>query len=92
MVKLPSTGHFSIRNKVILGFALSIIAFVGVGVIAYRNLLTVERKLQFVVRGHELHDTLLEARRYEKNFLLYGGKENLDEALANLERGKKVYL
>jgi len=92
MVKLPSTGHFSIRNKVILGFALSIIAFVGVGIIAYRNLLTVERKLEFVVRGHELHDTLLEARRYEKNFLLYGGKENLEEALANLERGKKVYL
>jgi signal transduction histidine kinase len=77
---------------VILGFALSIIAFVGVGIIAYRNLLTVERKIGFVVRGHELHDTLLEARRYEKNFLLYGDRENVEEALAFLERGKKVYL
>jgi two-component system NtrC family sensor kinase len=92
MAKLLSSRHFSIRNKVILGFALSIIAFVAVGIIAYRNLLTIERKLEFVVRGHELHDTLLEARRYEKNFLLYGGKENLEEALENLRRGKEVYL
>jgi two-component system NtrC family sensor kinase len=92
MAKLFSRGDFSIRKKVILGFALSIIAFVGVGIIAYRNLLTVERKIGFVVRGHELHDTLLEARRYEKNFLLYGGRDNVEEALTFLERGKKVYL
>jgi len=92
MAKLRSTRDLSIRKKVVLGFALSIIAFVGVGIIAYRNLLTVERKIGFVVRGHELHDTLLEARRYEKNFLLYGDRENVEEALAFLERGKKVYL
>jgi two-component system NtrC family sensor kinase len=92
MAKFLSMKDFSIRKKVILGFTLSIIAFVGVGIIAYRNLLTIERKIGFVVKGHELHDTLLEARRYEKNFLLYGGKENLEEALTNLERGKEVYL
>jgi len=92
MVKLRSSRHFSIRKKVILGFALSMIAFVGVGIIAYRNLLTIERKIVFVVRGHELHDTLLEARRYEKNFLLYGDRENCEEALAYLERGKEEYL
>ncbi|MGD8989260.1 MAG: HAMP domain-containing protein, partial [Syntrophobacterales bacterium] len=92
MGKLLSTTYFSIRKKVILGFILSIIAFVGVGIIAYRNLLTIERKIVFVVRGHQLHDTLLEARRYEKNFLLYGDKENYEEALAYLEIGKEEYL
>ena len=92
MAEVISSKRFSIRNKVILGFVLSIIAFVGVGVIAYRNLLTIERKIEFVVRGHELHDTLLEARRYEKNFLLYGQRDNYEDALAYLERAKKVYL
>lgn len=92
MTKLFSGTHLSIRQKVILGFVLSIIGFVGVGIYAYRNLLTIERKFSFVVRGHELHDTLLEARRYEKNFLLYGERKNLEEALAYLERGKQVYL
>jgi signal transduction histidine kinase len=92
MAKLFSTPHFSIRQKVVLGFALSIIAFVGVGIIAYRNLLTIERKIVFVVRGHQLHDTLLESRRYEKNFLLYGDRDNYEAALAYLEKGKKEYL
>ena len=92
MARFPSSTHLSIRQKVVLGFALSIIAFVGVGIIAYYNLLTIERKIQFVVRGHELHNTLLEARRYEKNFLLYGQRENIKEALMHLERGKEVYL
>jgi two-component system NtrC family sensor kinase len=92
MAKFLSKAHLSIRQKVILGFFLSIVAFVGVGIIAYRNILTIERKIEFVVKGHELHDTLLEARRYEKNFLLYGERENFEEAMAFLERGKKVYL
>jgi signal transduction histidine kinase len=92
MAKLFSGTHLSIRAKVILGFVLSIIAFVGVGIYAYRNLLTIERKFSFVVRGHELHDTLLEARRYEKNFLLYGQRQSYEEALAYLERAKEVYL
>ncbi len=92
MAKLFSSKYFSIRNKVILGFFLSIIAFVGVGIIAYRNLLTIERKIEFVVKGNDLHDTLLEARRYEKNFLLYGQRDSYEDALAYLERAKEVYL
>jgi signal transduction histidine kinase len=91
MTKFLFSRHFSIRKKVILGFTLSIIAFVGVGIIAYRNLLTIQRKLHFVVIGHELHDTLLEARRYEKNFLLYGQRENYEEALTYVEKGQKIY-
>ena len=92
MAKLFTSKYFSIRNKVILGFFLSIIAFVGVGIIAYRNLLTIERKIEFMVKGNELHDTLLEARRYEKNFLLYGQRDSYEDALAYLERAKEVYL
>lgn len=92
MAKQFSSTHFTIRQKVMMGFTFALIAFVGVGIIAYYNLLTIERKIGFVVRGHELHNTLLEARRYEKNFLLYGQSENIKEALTHLERGKEVYL
>ena len=81
MAKFLSGKHFSIRNKVILGLALSTIAFVGVGIIAYRHLSTIERKMEFVFKGHELHDTLLEARSYEKNFLLYGEGRTLMKRL-----------
>ncbi|MFH2218067.1 MAG: hypothetical protein ABII68_00195, partial [Pseudomonadota bacterium] len=82
--------HLSIRQKVVLGFVLSIIGVLILGVVAYRNLLRIEQKLKFVVSGHELHDDLLEVRRYEKNFLLYDGRENVEEALFNLDKAKKV--
>lgn len=82
--------RLTIRQKVILGFCLSLLAFLLVGMVGYQNILHIERKLRFVVIGYELHNTLLEARRYEKNFLLYGGKENYDEASANVERAKEI--
>jgi signal transduction histidine kinase len=75
---------------VVFGFVLSLLAFLLVGMVEYRNILQIERKLRFVVIGYELHDTLLEARRYEKNFLLYGGRENYEEALANVARAKEI--
>ena len=86
-LKLP---RLTIRQKVILGFGLSLLAFLLVGIVEYQNILRIERKLRFVVIGYELQDTLLEARRYEKNFLLYGGRENSDEALAKVERAKEI--
>ncbi|MGE5310959.1 MAG: ATP-binding protein [Nitrospirota bacterium] len=90
MTKFLKLPRLTIRQKVVLGFGLSLLAFLLVGMLEYQSLLRIEQKLRFVVIGHELHDTLLEARRYEKNFLLYGGRENYDEAVANVERAKEV--
>ena len=86
-LKLP---RLTIRQKVILGFGLSLVAFLLVGFVEHQNILRIERKLRFVLIGYELQNTLLEARRYEKNFLLYGGRENYDEAVANVERAKDI--
>ncbi|MFC1515656.1 ATP-binding protein [Thermodesulfobacteriota bacterium] len=84
--------HLSIRQKIVLGFVLSIIGVLIIGVVAYRNLLRIEQKLKFVVIGHELHDDLLEVRRYEKNYLLYNGRHNYDQAVFNLDEAKTVFL
>jgi len=90
MTKFLKLPRLTIRQKVILGFGLSLLAFLLVGMVEYQNILRIERKLRFVVIGYELQNTLLEARRYEKNFLLYGGRENYDEALANVERAREI--
>jgi len=82
--------RLTIRQKVILGFGLSLVAFLLVGIVEYQNILRIEQKLRFVLIGYELQNTLLEARRYEKNFLLYGGRENYDEAVANVERAREI--
>jgi len=82
--------HLSIRQKVVLGFLMSMIAVSLIGIVAYRNLMNIDRKLRFVVSARELHDTLLEARRYEKNYLLYGLSEDHQAAIDYIDQGREI--
>src|SRR5208283_3051397 len=49
------------------------------GTVSYSYLRAVERKQHFVEIADDLRDFILEARRYEKNFLLYGSGDDLNE-------------
>ncbi len=82
--------YLSIRQKVVVGFILSMIAVLLIGFVTYRNLLRIDLKLRFVISAYSLHDSLLEVRRYEKNFLLYGLSEDQQAAFAYLNLGKKT--
>ncbi len=84
--------NLSIRKKVLIGFIISMIVVMIFTVVTYRNLILIERKVKFVVIGYELHDHLLEVRRYEKNYLLYGDIENYKKASSNLDAAKNIAL
>ncbi len=92
MKKFFPNFHLTIRRKVVLGFILSLIAVLLVGYVGYRNLVRIERKLRFVESAQELHHAILEVRRYEKNFLLYGLIEDHEAAIDYLELGKAIFL
>lgn len=81
----------SIRQKVTVGFALSMIAVLLVSIVGYRNLVRIERKMRFVESAQELHYDLLEVRRYEKNFLLYGLREDQQAAIDYLDLSKEFF-
>jgi signal transduction histidine kinase len=83
----------------ILGFY--ILGIAGMGLISYDDLETTEEKIEILELAYSLNNIILEARRYEKNFLLYqeadAFKENrryLDQAhntkKAILERGGRL--
>jgi signal transduction histidine kinase len=61
------------------GFSLLVIVIGSFGAVSYRYLREVEQKQRFVEAADDLRSSILEARRYEKNFLLYGSGEDLDE-------------
>jgi two-component system NtrC family sensor kinase len=83
--------HLNIRQKIVLTFALSLAAFYGIGGGAYSNLVRIGRKAQFVEIAYRLQNTILEVRRYEKNYLLYGLDEDYQQTLFYLEEGKKIF-
>src|SRR3990172_8524432 len=68
-----------IRNKLFLGFGIYTLRAVIFGLFAYRELGTVTKKLRLVELADDINNSLLEAGRYEKNFLLYKTRESVKE-------------
>ena len=70
----------NIRRRILLGMLLSVLAVGLLGTFAYHSLAEIERKMGFVEVIDDLGNTILEIRRYEKNFMLYGRREDFEES------------
>ncbi len=69
----------NIRQKVIVGLTACILAIGFIGGFSYHYLRAIEFKQHVVQLADDLRNLILEARRYEKNYLLYGHTEDLRE-------------
>lgn len=77
-----------IRDKLFLGFGLYILLAVILGFFAYKELRLISTRLVLVETADDITNTILEVRRYEKNFLLFKDRESLDELHEYLNRLK----
>jgi signal transduction histidine kinase len=68
-----------IRDKLFLGFGLYIFLAVILGSFAYKELRTIGKRLILVETSDDLTNTILEVRRYEKNYLLFRDADSLAE-------------
>lgn len=71
--------RLNIRQKVIVGFIASIVIIGFIGGFSYHSLRSIEVKQHFAEVANDLREIILEMRRYEKNYLLYGSPEDLKE-------------
>jgi two-component system NtrC family sensor kinase len=69
-----------IRDKLLLGFGLYILLAFILGFFAYKELGTINKRLILVETADDITNTILEVRRYEKNFLLYKDEHSFREA------------
>lgn len=72
----------SIQRKIRSGYYAFAAALAGVALLAYSDLTYLERHLEPDLAASRLLDAVLEIRRYEKNWLLYGGDGTLAEVRA----------
>jgi len=68
-----------IREKLFLGFGLYLLFAVAFGILAYKDLNMISTHLLHLETADDITNTLLEVRRYEKNYLLYGDSGSLDD-------------
>ncbi|OGP58596.1 MAG: hypothetical protein A2V65_09270 [Deltaproteobacteria bacterium RBG_13_49_15] len=77
--------HLNLRQKVSVGIAFCIVIIATISILSYTNLAEIEKKVHFVENATDLSNSILEIRRYEKNFLLYGQPQSLEENLSYIQ-------
>ena len=73
--------NLNIRQKVALVFGASIVVIALIAGYSYYYLKAIELKQHVVEVSNDLREIILEIRRYEKNYLLYGSPEDLRQNL-----------
>ncbi len=71
----------SIRGKITAGYIVSFFFLLLVAFVLFVNLLMVEERIGSHSGISRVLDTTLEMRRFEKNYFLYGKREDLEAAL-----------
>ena len=74
--------RLTLRRKIILALSLFFFAGASLWLLNYYKHSILNLKLQILEKKDDLFNTILEARRYEKNYFLYNQPQNLEEALA----------
>lgn len=69
----------SLRFKILIILGCYIFGILVMSFVAQKDLFTAKEKLETVELAYSLHSVILEVRRYEKNFLLYGTEEALQD-------------
>jgi two-component system, NtrC family, sensor kinase len=86
--------NLNIRQKVALVFGASIVVIGLIAGYSYYYLKAIELKQHVVEVSNDLREIILEIRRYEKNYLLYGSPEdlrqNLDQTKLALETLEQI--
>jgi len=89
-LSISKSFSLNIRQKVIVGLTLCLLAIGFIAGNSYRFLREIERKQRLVEIADDLSNIILEMRRYEKNFLLYGSTDDLVENKRYIKEGLKV--
>ena len=80
----------SIRGKIFLAFVI----FIGLSALiwarSYYSQYILNQKIQIIERKYDLLNTILEARRYEKNYFLSFDKKNIVEALDYVRHAEDI--
>ena len=77
------------RRKITIAISLFLILSGFIWSLASYKHHVLNQKLQILEKKDNLFNTILEARRYEKNYFLYLGPENLEDALAYARKSEQ---
>ncbi len=87
---LLSRRHFSVRKQIFLGNVLVFLFALVLVLVLTLNNNQVEKRLNFLEFVNDFSSEVQQARRYEKNYFLYG--TNLDDAIENIQLAETIFI
>ncbi len=87
---LSERPAFSIRIRIILSFLLAFLFSFGIGISSMIYISILNAKQNFFDNAGKFAMQVEQARRYEKNFFLYGTRTDLYSALENIRSAESV--
>ncbi len=81
--------QISIRKKVVLTIVAYLLVAGVLWLLNFHNSVTLNEKLRIIEKKEDLLNTILEARRYEKNYFLTNNNSHLTEAVAFISKAEE---
>jgi two-component system NtrC family sensor kinase len=88
-VKFRINMRVSLRKKIIMALSLFLIAGGSLWLLNYYKHYVLNQKLQILEKKDDLFNTILEARRYEKNYFLYTDTKNLEDSISYVRQAEQ---
>jgi signal transduction histidine kinase len=85
---LKERPSFTIRSRISLGFILWFILSLGITAASFIILTKIEHKLEFMEAAGNYIFEIQQARRFEKNYFLYG--TNLDDSVEHVRQARSI--
>jgi two-component system, NtrC family, sensor kinase len=80
----------SIRKKIFLAFGMFMVISGLIWLRSYHSQYILNQKIQIIERKYDLFNTILEARRYEKNYFLTFDRKNIDQTLSYVNTAEDI--
>lgn len=80
----------SIRKKILLAFAMYMVIGGLIWLLSYHSQYILNQKIQIIERKYDLLNSILEARRYEKNYFLTFDQKNIKQSLTYVTEAEDI--
>ena len=81
---------FGMIAKIALILFFYISSVTVMGILAYNDLVDTGKKAETLELAYNILNNILESRRYEKNYFLYGGEDSLHDAIDMIEKTSEI--
>lgn len=82
--------RFGIISKITLVLMFYISSVMVMGLISYSDLVKTENKIQILELSYNIHNNILESRRHEKNYFLYGNEDSLYDNITIIQKAAEI--